>query len=135
MSGLSLGVVVVEAAKRSGSLITARFAGDQGREVFAVPGSPLDPRAGGCNQLLREGATLVESAADVLAVLGGPGRLPRLPTSTPGQRALALPPASEPGDAERATLEELRSEGRRVGKECVRPGSSRRTPTNQPKTR
>src|SRR3546814_10089874 len=68
ISGLSLGVVVVEAAKRSGSLITARFAGDQGREVFAVPGSPLDPRAGGCNQLLREGATLVESAADVLAV-------------------------------------------------------------------
>src|SRR3546814_3068579 len=52
ISGLSLGVVVVEAAKRSGSLITARFAGDQGREVFAVPGSPLDPRAGGCNQLL-----------------------------------------------------------------------------------
>src|SRR3546814_20094849 len=52
-------------------------------------------------------ATLVESAADVLAVLGGPGRLPRLPTSTPGQRALAMPPASEPGDAERATTEEL----------------------------
>src|SRR3546814_14755163 len=52
-------------------------------------------------------ATLVESAADVLAVLGGPGRLPRLPTSTPGQRALAMPPASEPGDAERATIEEL----------------------------
>ncbi len=69
ISGLSLGVVVVEAALRSGSLITARLAADQGREVFAVPGSPLDPRAHGTNELLRQGATLVESAADVLAVL------------------------------------------------------------------
>src|SRR3546814_20377776 len=74
ISGLSLGVVVVEAAKRSGSLITARFAGDQGREVFAVPGSPPDTRARGCNQLLSEGATLVESAAHVLSVLGEVGR-------------------------------------------------------------
>ncbi len=69
VSGLSLGVIVVEAAVRSGSLITARFAGDQGREVMAVPGTPLDERHRGTNQLLREGAHLVESAADVQAIL------------------------------------------------------------------
>jgi DNA processing protein len=69
ISGLSLGVVVVEAALRSGSLITARFAAEQGRDVFAVPGSPLDPRCRGSNDLLRHGAVLTEGAADVLAVL------------------------------------------------------------------
>ena len=69
ISGLCLGVVVVEAELRSGSLITARLAGEQGREVFAVPGSPLDPRARGANSLLRQGATLVEEAADVIDVL------------------------------------------------------------------
>jgi DNA processing protein len=71
ISGMSRGVLVVEAALRSGSLITARFAADQGREVCAVPGSPLDPRARGCNNLLRQGAVLVESAADVLDALEG----------------------------------------------------------------
>lgn len=69
VSGLSLGVVVVEAATRSGSLITARRAADQGREVFAVPGHPLDPRAEGTNSLLKQGATLVTSAEDVLEAL------------------------------------------------------------------
>lgn len=69
VSGLSLGVVVVEAARRSGSLITARFASEQGREVFAVPGSPLDPRAEGCNDLLRTGATLCAAAADIIDAL------------------------------------------------------------------
>lgn len=69
ISGLAVGVVVVEAAKRSGSLITARFALEQGREVFAVPGSPLDPRAEGSNELLKQGATLVTQAADVITVL------------------------------------------------------------------
>jgi DNA processing protein len=66
ISGASLGVVVVEAAHRSGSLITARIAAEQGREVFAVPGSPLDPRAAGTNDLIKQGATLITEAADVI---------------------------------------------------------------------
>jgi len=70
VSGLSLGVLVIEAALKSGSLTTARFALEQGREVMAVPGSPLDPRCRGTNQLLREGAGLVETAADALLHLG-----------------------------------------------------------------
>jgi DNA processing protein len=69
VSGLSFGVVVIEAARRSGSLITARFALEQGREVFAVPGSPLDPRAEGTNDLLRGGATLCTGVEDVLTAL------------------------------------------------------------------
>jgi DNA processing protein len=69
ISGLALGVVIVEAAKRSGSLITARLALEQGREVFAVPGSPLDPRAEGTNSLLKQGATPVTETADIVAVL------------------------------------------------------------------
>ena len=70
IAGISAGTVVVEAAPRSGSLITARLAAEAGREVMAVPGSPLDPRAQGCNQLIRDGATLVQTAADVLEALG-----------------------------------------------------------------
>ena len=70
IAGMSSGTVVVEAAPRSGSLITARLAAEAGREVMAVPGSPLDPRAQGCNELIREGATLIQHAADVLEAIG-----------------------------------------------------------------
>jgi len=69
IAGIADGTVVVEAAPRSGPLITARLAGEAGREVMAVPGSPLDPRAQGCNQLIREGATLIQSAADIVEAL------------------------------------------------------------------
>lgn len=71
ISGISAGVVVVEATLRSGSLITARLAAEQGRDVYAVPGHPLDPRAEGPNTLIRDGAILVRNAADVLEHLGG----------------------------------------------------------------
>jgi len=96
IAGLCLGVVVVEAAPQSGSLITARLAAEQGREVMAVPGSPMDPRHRGTNQLLRDGATLVESAADVRAALGAIE-----PAAAPVRRARrrdapAAAPRSEP---------------------------------------
>ncbi len=70
IAGMALGTLVVEAAPRSGSLITARLAGEAGREVMAIPGSPLDPRSHGCNQLIRDGAVLVQSADDVIELLG-----------------------------------------------------------------
>jgi len=85
ISGLSLGVVVVEATTKSGSLITAHIAADQGREVFAVPGHPFDPRASGPNSLIRDGATLVTSAADILDALSRQKslRIVREPSAAP----------------------------------------------------
>ena len=96
VSGLSLGTVVVEAARRSGSLITARFANEQGRLVFAVPGSPLDPRAEGGNHLIREGATLCAEAAHVIEALAPMrGQDPASWSERSELREVAAEPASE----------------------------------------
>ena len=104
ISGLSLGVVIVEAARRSGSLITARLAGEQGREVFAVPGSPLDPRAEGTNGLLKQGATLVTETADVIAVLVPVlGRAMEFPVEEPAPDT-PQPADSEPAEDERSRI-------------------------------
>ena len=73
ITGLAMGTVVIEAAERSGSLISARTASEQGREVMAVPGSPLDPRAAGTNRLIRNGATLVRTAEDVIETISSLG--------------------------------------------------------------
>ena len=103
ISGISLGVVVVEAALRSGSLITARFALEQGREVFAVPGSPLDPRSAGANGLIRDGATLVQSAADVVAALAAQ----KPPLSAGGEPGFVAAQASDPAEREVADARPL----------------------------
>ncbi|MES2904731.1 MAG: DNA-processing protein DprA [Pseudomonadota bacterium] len=105
IAGLAQATVVVEAAPRSGSLITARLAGEQGREVMAVPGSPLDQRAQGCNQLIRDGATLIQNAADVMEGLRTmTGRLAS-PTYPFDHEAPAMP--IEPPDAVRDRVIEL----------------------------
>jgi DNA processing protein len=102
ISGLAAGIVVVEAARRSGSLITARMAGEQGREVFAVPGSPLDPRAEGTNGLLKQGAIMVTAADDVLAALAPIlGRDLDQPMEEPERETVA---AGEPSDDERGRI-------------------------------
>ena len=92
ISGLSLGLVVVEATARSGSLISARLAGEQGRLVMAVPGSPLEPRALGPNSLIRDGATLVQSVADVLEALEPQLRLDIAAPEVPFAPAPSAPP-------------------------------------------
>lgn len=88
ISGLSPAVVVIEAASKSGSLITAQNALDQGRDVLAVPGHPFDSRAAGCNMLIRDGATLVRSASDIIEAL--------TPIVEPNQHELPLPDTSQP---------------------------------------
>ena len=98
ISGTALGVLVVEAALRSGSLITARFALEQGREVFAVPGSPLDPRCRGSNDLIRRGAILTETAEDVLAEIEGH----LAPREQPPRGPAIEPAPAPPGPAELA---------------------------------
>jgi DNA processing protein len=102
IAGMSSGTVVVEAAPRSGSLITARLAAEAGREVMAVPGSPLDPRAQGCNQLIRDGATLVQNAADVVEAIRPFASQVR---STPSHYEMAAEPMN--GEDALGVVEEL----------------------------
>ncbi|KAB2911296.1 MAG: DNA-protecting protein DprA, partial [Hyphomicrobiaceae bacterium] len=94
ISGIAMGVLIVEAARRSGTLITARMAAEQGREVFAVPGHPLDPRAEGTNALLKNGATMVTEPADVIAALAP--MLRETPAAGLDQRAPSPPAPDRP---------------------------------------
>ena len=104
ISGISQGVIVIEAAPQSGSLITARFAGEQGREVFVVPGSPLDPRSRGGNALIRQGATLVQTADDVMEALQP---LLRTPFAEPDHQPPYSPPVLDMRLIDRARPEIL----------------------------
>ena len=125
IAGLSRGVVVVEGAARSGSLITARLALEQGREVMAVPGSPLDPRASGPNGLIRQGATLVENADDVLDALAEGGRpvLGEPRQQWPSDAALGVPEDDEAPTSARETVAALLGRARcRWTFWCVRAG-------------
>jgi DNA processing protein len=101
IAGMSSGTVVVEAAPRSGSLITARLAAEAGREVMAVPGSPLDPRAQGCNQLIRDGATLIQNADEVVEAIRVPLSAVQAPTTD------YEPPEELNGDDALGLVEEL----------------------------
>jgi len=101
IAGMSRGVAVIEASLKSGSLITANFANDYGRDVFAVPGSPMDPRCHGTNQLIRDGATMLERAQDILNNLAPMDRLP-LAENAPSQFSEAVP------DMDSSLLDEAR---------------------------
>lgn len=104
ISGISSGVVIVEAAARSGTLVTARYAAEQGREVFAVPGHPLDPRAEGTNRLIKNGATLVTEVEDVLSILAPLTGLREAPSGPAASFQPVQPPPLPPpqfGDGER----------------------------------
>ena len=108
IAGLSLGTIVVEAAPKSGSLITARLANEAGREVMAVPGTPLDPRSRGCNALIREGATLIQDADDVMEAIGGfAADRPRSPPLR--DQADLFTPARDPDATERDAVLDLMS--------------------------
>lgn len=100
IAGLSRATIVVEAAPRSGSLITARIAAEYGREVLAVPGSPLDPRAQGCNQLIREGATLIQNADDVAEAIAHIDRCVVREPTVP----MKYPVATDTGESERVDV-------------------------------
>jgi DNA processing protein len=105
ISGMSRAVVVIEAAARSGSLVTARLAAEQGREVFAVPGSPLDPRCAGTNGLIKNGAALLTDASDVIASLRAMSSMPDAMSCEAGP----APVATNPSDDERARIVSLLS--------------------------
>jgi DNA processing protein len=104
IAGLALGTVVVEAAPKSGSLITARLAAEAGREVMAIPGSPIDPRARGCNQLIREGATLVQDAQEVAELLSP---LDHRVTQRVAPQQNQIEAAQDTGEGERKTVLDL----------------------------
>ena len=105
IAGVSLGLLVVEAAQRSGSLITARYAADFGRIVFAVPGSPLDPRSHGTNRLIKDGATLTSEARDILEVLAPISRVDLFSPPQAEEPEEAAPLSlSPPSEDERAAI-------------------------------
>ncbi len=104
ISGVALGLVIIEAAHRSGSLITARFANEQGREVFAVPGSPIDPRTAGTNDLIKQGATLTTCAQDVIDAVAP---IMERPIQLPAFESDATDPDGEPHADERARIVNL----------------------------
>ena len=116
IAGLSAGTVVVEAIPKSGSLITARLAGEAGREVMAIPGSPLDPRSRGCNQLIREGATLVQDASEIAELIAPLDQRVRSKTSVQPQFDFI----AEAGDGERNAVFELLSPNFAAVDELVR---------------
>jgi DNA processing protein len=108
ISGIALGVLIVEAARRSGTLITARTAAEQGREVFAIPGHPLDPRAEGTNRLLKTGATMATEPEDVISAL-----LPMLPRVSAGEaRAIEQPAATGSNETPPAPMSEVGAQDR-----------------------
>ncbi|UYV39511.1 DNA-processing protein DprA [Rhodobacteraceae bacterium D3-12] len=112
ISGLSTGVVVIQAAAKSGSLITARNALDQGREVLAVPGHPFDARASGCNMLIRDGARLVRNGDDVMEALSpiapdAPMAQSEMPLASPTEAAPAPPPPEQRSLRETAALHQM----------------------------
>ncbi len=105
IAGMSIGTVVVEAILRSGSLITARLAAESGREVMAVPGSPLDPRSQGCNNLIREGATLVQSVDDILEAIRPIANVMRAPPAP----FHSSPVSADASDGERTVITDFLS--------------------------